>query len=163
MIRTASSCCVFPALIAVMTLTLTACGSSSRPSDVPGWPADRQAYGADTSEAAVRAFLDAAAAYDYPGMWAVFGTKDGAAIERFGVKDIEARMIVLSRLLRNNGYEMHVENLASYGPNRVRYIVELRGTRKGNVALPVLTVPDGSNRWFVEQLDVNRITTGSSR
>lgn len=110
----------------------------------------------------MRIFLDAAAADDYPRMWAVFGTEDGAAIERFGVADIEARMIVLSRLLRNNGYEMRVENLASYGPKRVRYMVQLRGTRKGNVVLPVLTVPDGTNRWFVEQLDINRITKGSS-
>lgn len=162
MIGSAASRWKLPVLITVTTLMLTACGSSSRRSGTPGLPADRQAYGADTSEAAVRTFLDAAAADDYPSMWAVFGTEDGAAIERFGVRDIEARMIVLSQLLRNNGYEMRVENLASYGPDRVRYIVQLRGTRNGDVALPVLTVPDGSNRWFVEQFDMNRITTGST-
>lgn len=162
MIRTAASRRVFPVLIAIATLTLTACGSSARRSSAPGFPADRQAYGAETSEAAVRTFLDAAAADDYPRMWAVFGTEDGAAIIQFGVEEIEARMIILSRLLRNNGYELRVQNLASYGPNRVRYVVQLLGTRNGNVVLPVLTVPDSGNRWFVEQIDMRRLTTGSS-
>ena len=113
------------------------------------------------SELAVRTFLDAASADDYPRMWRVFGTKDGPAVEQFGIPEIEARMIVLAQLLKNSGYHLRVANLASYGPDRVRYEAQLEGTRKGNVVIPILTVPAGRDRWFVEQLDMDALT-GSS-
>lgn len=140
-------------------LVWAACSSSSRQAagGAPGQPV----YGAASSEGAIQAFLDAAAAGDYPRMWAVFGTEDGAAVERFGVAEIEARMVVLARLLRHDGYEMQVANLAAYGPDRVRYEVRLQGTRKGAVVVPVVTVPDGRARWFVEQLDMDALTAGS--
>jgi len=150
---------VSPAVLVLSVFTWAACNSSGRHADspIPG----QQVYGADTSEAAVRAFLDAAAADDYPRMWAVFGTAEGPAVEEFGIPELEARMVVLARLLRNRGYEMRVVNLASYGPDRVRYEVRLDGTRKGSVVVPVLTVPDGRERWFVEQLDMGPLTSGS--
>jgi hypothetical protein len=146
-------------VLLLSVLTWGACSSSTRHADapIPG----QQIYGADTSEAAVRAFLDAAAADDYPRMWAVFGTAKGPAVEEFGIAETEARMVVLARLLRNGSYEMRVANLASYGPDRVRYEVRLEGTRKGSVVVPVLTVPDGRARWFVEQLDMGPLTSGS--
>ncbi len=150
---------VSPTVFALFVLAWGACSSSSRPADAP-IPGQR-IYGADTSEAAVRAFLDAAAADDYPEMWAVFGTAEGPAVEEFGIAETEARMVVLARLLRNNGYEMRVANLASYGPDRVRYEVRMEGTRKGSVVVPVLTVPDDRERWFVEQLDMGSLTSGS--
>ncbi len=162
MIQTATRRHMLVSLTALVALAMTACGSSSRQFDTAGLPAGQQAYGASTSEQAVRTFFDAAAADDYPGMWAVFGTEDGSAVERFGIQEIEPRMIVLAGLLRNGGYEMRVSNLAIYGPDRVRYMVQLRNTRNGTVDLPVLTVPDGNGQWFVEQLDMDRIAPGSS-
>ncbi len=149
-------------LVAVVALVMTACGSSSGQFDAAGFPAVQQAYGTNTSEEAVRAFFDAAAVDDYPRMWAVFGNEDGPAVERFGVQEIEPRMIVLAGLLRNSGYELRVSNLAMYGPKRVRYIVLLRETRKGTVSLPVITVPGRDGQWFVEQLDMDRMTVVSS-
>jgi len=148
-----------PAVLVLFVLTWAACSSSARSVDSP--IGGQQVYGADTSEAAIRAFLDAAAADDYPRMWAVFGTAEGPAVEEFGIVETESRMIVLAQLLRNSGYEMRVVNLASYGPDRVRYEVRLDGTRKGSVVVPVLTVPDGQERWFVEQLDMGPLTSGS--
>ena len=162
MIRTATRRRVQVSLTALVALAMTACGSSSRQFDAAGLPAGQQTYGANTSEEAVRMFFDAAAADDYPRMWAVFGTKDGPAVERFGIQEIEPRMIVLAGLLRNRGYEMRVANLASYGSERVRYMVRLRDTRNGTVDLPVLTVPDSRGQWFVEQLDMDRMTPASS-
>jgi hypothetical protein len=107
---------------------------------------------------AVRTFLDAAAADDYPRMWRVFGTKDGPAVEQFGIPEIEARMIVLAQLLRNSGYDLQVVNRAAYGPDRIRYEARLEGSRKGAVMVPILTVPAGGDRWFVEQLDMDALT-----
>jgi len=147
-------------LMAVAAVIMTACGSSPRQSTA-GAPTGQQTFGAETSEAAVRTFLDAAAVDDYPRMWAVFGTENGAVVHEYGVQEIEPRMIVLAGLLRNSGYEMRVANLATYGPKRIRYVVQLRNTRAGNVSLPVLTVPDGSGRWFVEQFDMARLTETS--
>jgi hypothetical protein len=147
-----------PVLVAAVLLTWS-CGSS-RSAATPG-VSGAQDYGALSSELAVRTFLDAAAADDYPRMWRVFGTKDGPAVERFGIPEIEARMIVLARLLKNSGYDLRVANLASYGPDRVRYEVDLRGSRKGNVVVPVLTVPARGDRWFVEQLDMDALTASS--
>lgn len=149
-------------LVAVVALVMTACGSSSGRFDAAGIPPVQQTYGTNTSEEAVRVFFDAAAVDDYPRMWAVFGNEDGPAVERFGVQEIEPRMIVLAGLLRNSGYELRVSNLAMYGPKRVRYMVLLRETRKGTVSLPVITIPDQDGQWFVEQLEMDRMTVVSS-
>lgn len=160
--RTATRRHMQVSLTALVVLAMTACGSSSRQVDRAGSPAGQQAYGANTSEQAVRTFLDAAAADDYPRMWAVFGTKDGPAVERFGIQEIEPRMIILAGLLRNRGYQMRVANLASYGSERVRYMVKLRDTRNGTIELPVLTTPDRTGQWFVEQLEMDRMAPATS-
>lgn len=109
----------------------------------------------------MRTFLDAVATDDYPRMWRVFGTESGPAVENFGIPEIEARMIVLARLLKNDGYELRVANMASYGPDRIRYEARMEGTRKGSVTVPILTVPADGDRWFVEQLDMDALTAGS--
>jgi len=149
-------------LYAVLALTTAACGSAP-PQSSTGIAGGQQVFGADTSEAAVRAFFDAVATDDLPGMWAVFGTEDGAFVERFGIQETELRMFTLAGLLSNTGYDMRVENFASYGPKRVRYVVHLRDTKNGTVDLPVLTVPDADGHWFVEQLDMDRMTPSTSR
>ena len=38
-------------------------------------------------------------------------TADGAAIERFGVQEIEPRMVVLARLLKHRDYDLRLANL----------------------------------------------------
>ncbi|HUF57862.1 MAG TPA: hypothetical protein VMM55_15025 [Thermohalobaculum sp.] len=119
-------------------------------------------YGAESSEAAIVQFLDAAQAEDYQSMWAVFGTAEGAAIERFGVAEIEPRMVVLSRLLKHRDYELRLADLAGLGPNRTRYEVRMVGTRKGDVLVPFVTTHDGRGRWYVEQLQADRLSGGGN-
>lgn len=115
-------------------------------------------YGASTSELAVRGFLEGANAEDYQQMSSLFGTRDGPAVDRFGVTDVEQRMIFLSKLLEHESYELRQANLSQLGPDRVRYVVELTGTRKGRVNVPVVAVPGSDGRWFVEQLDVSALS-----
>jgi len=115
-------------------------------------------YGADSAERAVIQFLDAAQTENYPGMWAVFGTAEGPAIERFGVQETEARMVVLSRLLKHEDYQLRRADLAGLGANRTRFEVRMQGTRKGDVMVPFVTTHDDRGRWYVEQLQADRLS-----
>ncbi|HSM08712.1 MAG TPA: hypothetical protein VLA33_06810 [Gemmatimonadota bacterium] len=145
-------------LAGALAFAATACGGVSQGAGVPS-PVG--GYGAATSENAVVQFLDAAQNEDYEGMWTVFGTAEGPAIERFGVQETEARMVVLSRLLKHRDYELRVANLAGLGPNRTRYEVRMEGTRKGSVMVPFVTAHDAGGRWYVEQLDADRLSGGN--
>jgi len=118
------------------------------------------AWGAATAEMAVRSFMDAANIEDFATMSNLFGTAEGPAMEEFGVADVEARMIFLSRLLKHEGYTLNQANLAMLGPDRIRYEVRMTGTRKGDVTVPTIVVPDASGRWFVERLNVDALAAG---
>lgn len=139
-----------------------ACGGSGGGSASPGAGVAPPAsgYGAASSDQAVIRFLDAAQSENYEGMWTVFGTAQGPAIERFGVQEVEARMIVLSRLLKHDDYQLHLSNLAGLGPNRARYEVRMQGTRKGVVMVPFVAAHDPQGRWYVEQLEADRLSGG---
>ena len=160
--RMASSAAALPALAvgfaALTAVALAACGGGTPPPEVSS---PTEGYGAVSSDAAVTRFLDAAQAGNYAGMWAVFGTQEGPAIERYGVKEIEPRMAILSRLLKHDDYELELADLAGLGPNRARYEVRMTGTRKGNVTVPFITAHDARGRWYVEQFEANRLSGGS--
>lgn len=150
------------ALVALTAIALAACGSSrggAGSGDVDA-PAPVGGYGAESAESAITRFLDAAQAENYEGMWTVFGTAEGPAIERFGVQETESRMVVLARLLKHEGYELRLSDLAGLGPQRSRYEVRMRGTRKGDVMVPFVTAHDDRGRWYVEQLQADRLSGG---
>ena len=144
------------AALGLLGFVAAGCGGSSGSAGQVATPVE--GYGAATSDGAIMRFLDAAQAENYPGMWAVFGTEKGPAIERFGVQEIEPRMIVLSRLLKHDDYELRLSNLAGLGPNRARYEVRMTGTRKGSVMVPFVTTHDAAGRWYVEQLQADRLS-----
>lgn len=143
------------ALVFVIT-GLSSCASSGSQESAGA----NAAAGAATSEMAVRGFLDAANAEDFNRMIYLFGTADGLAVDEYGIQDVEARMIFLSQLLKHESYTLSQVNLAMLGPDRVRYEVQMSGTRKGSVVIPVIAVPDGSGRWYVERLNVDALTAG---
>ncbi len=120
------------------------------------------AYGASTSELAVRGFLDGANSDDYGRMSDLFGTERGPAVERFGITDVEQRMIFLATILKHSSYELQQVNLAQLGPDRIRWEARMSGTRKGGVVVPVITVPDGSGRWYVERLNLDALTASAA-
>jgi len=117
-------------------------------------------YGASTSETAVASFLDAANEQDYDRMGRLFGTRKGPAEAEFGIAETEQRMIVISSLLGHQTYTLREQNLAGLGEDRVRYVVTLTGTRKGTVAVPVVTTPDAAGNWFVEWLELESVAGG---
>lgn len=141
---------------ALVAALVAACGGGG--SDAPVVASPAGGYGALTAEQAIVRFLDAAQSEDYEEMWTVFGTADGAAIEEFGVREVEPRMVVLSRLLRHRDYDLRAANLAGLGPDRTRYEVRMVGTRKGEVTVPFITARDETGRWYVEQLEASKLS-----
>ena len=156
MIRLARARTAWLVPLAFAASSLSSCASSG--SGGAEW--SNAAPGAATSEMAVRSFLDAANSEDYSRMMNLFGTADGLAVDEFGVQDVEARMIFLSQLLKHESYTLSQVNLAMLGPDRVRYEVQMSGTRKGSVTVPVISIPDGTGRWYVERLNVDALTAG---
>jgi hypothetical protein len=132
-------------------------GCSARSSAQSG-----ESFGASTSEMAVRGFLDGANADNYGQMSDLFGTEKGPAVDRFGITDVEQRMIFLASLLKHSSYELQQANLAQLGPDRIRWEARMSGTRKGGVVVPVITVPDGTGRWYVERLNLDALTASSA-
>lgn len=143
---------------AIVTLVVASAPGCSTKSASTG----DSSYGASTSELAVRGFLDGANSDDYGRMSSLFGTDKGPAVKRFGVTDVEQRMIFLAGILKHRSYELQQSNLAQLGPDRIRWEARMQGTRKGGVVVPVITVPDGGGRWYVERLNLDALTASAA-
>jgi len=72
------------------------------------------------------------------------------------------RMIFLAGILKHDSYELQQANLAQLGPDRIRWEVRMSGTRKGGVVVPIITVPDGDGRWYVERLNLDALTASAA-
>ncbi len=142
--------------IAVPLLALAFSGCASTGGKVPV----DSTYGAASAEDAVRRFLDAAQEQEYSRMRQLFGTRDGPAERKWGVKDVEQRMIVLSGMLLHQSYSLRPLELGYIGENQRSFVVRIIGTRYGTVTLPITTIQAKSGRWFVEQLGVDSLTGG---
>lgn len=142
------------AALVLAALTAAACGGKQLTREA-------SAYGAPTAEQAVRTFLDAAAAREYPRMGRMFGTRQGPAERRMDVTTVEQRMVVLSGLLQHEGYSLEPSRLTQPDPNRRRFSVDMKGTRQGDVSVPVFAVRSEAGRWFVERIDTGPLTAGT--
>lgn len=112
-------------------------------------------YGAESAEAAIGRFLDAARLRDYSTMARLFGTDEGPAERRWGRAETEQRMFVLARLLEPRAWELRPNPVAGAG-GASRWMVDLTGARNGEVSVPFIIVSDG-NRWFVERIGTERL------
>lgn len=140
-------------VMAVAGLALVGCASSGGAG--AGYGADL--YGAESAQAAIGRFLDAARAGDYPAMARLFGTDEGPAERRWGRAETEQRMFVLASLLAPRTWELRPNPLAG-ARGASRWMVDLTGTRNGDVSVPFITVSDG-NRWFVERIATEGLGT----
>lgn len=155
-------CPSVPSRLAVLLLLapIAGMGCASSGGDLTARPA---AYGSATPEMAIQRFFEGVKAEDYQQMGRQFGTREGPAEKRFGISEVEKRMMVLTGLLQHEDYSMEEADLAQVGPHRTRYLVTLTGTSQGRVELPVITVTTSEDRWFVEQVVVDPITRGAVR
>lgn len=117
-------------------------------------------YGAASAEDAVRRFLDAAQEQEYSRMRELFGTRDGPAERKWGVQDVEQRMVVLSGMLIHESYSLRPLELGYIEANQRSFVARITGTRYGTVTLPITATQAKSGRWFVEQLGVDSLTGG---
>ena len=138
----------------VLALAFSGCASTGREVQVDS------TYGAASAEDAVRRFLDAAQQQEYSRMRELFGTRDGPAERKWGVQDVEQRMIVLSGMLLHESYSLRPLELGYIGANQRSFVARIIGTRYGTVTLPITTIQARSGRWFVEQLGVDSLTGG---
>ncbi len=133
-------------VMAVAGFALAGCASHAG----AGAEVGSELYGAESAEAAVGRFLEAARLRDYAAMARLFGTDEGPAERRWGRAETEQRMFVLAGLLAPRAWELRPNPVAGAG-GASRWVVDLTGTRDGAVSVPFIIVSDG-NRWFVERI-----------
>ena len=151
--RACAGGCVAVIAMAAAGFTLAGCASRG------GAAAERgtDLYGAESAEAAIGRFLDAAKLRDFAAMARLFGTDDGPAEHRWGRVETEQRMFVLAGLLAPNGYAVRPNPVSGAG-GASRWMVDLTRTRNGAVSVPFFIVSDGS-RWFVERIGTEGLGT----
>ncbi len=115
-------------------------------------------YGAETPEAAVTRFLEAANVDEYRLMANLFGTEDGPAERRWGRAEVEQRMFVLAGILHHDSFQLRRLNLTE-GPSSVRVFADITGTSNGNASVPFITVLAG-DRWYVQQILTETLSGG---
>lgn len=115
-------------------------------------------YGSPTAEAAVRAFLAALQARDYPAMARYFGTPSGPAEEKWGVGEVEQRMLVLAGVLDHDSADLRPARRSITDEDRREFVLSLTGTRYGSVTLPVTVARWRAGRWLVERIDTSALS-----
>lgn len=144
--------------LAAVVIAAAIAGSGSGCASGGSLTAEDEAYGASTAELAVRGFLDAAQMRRYTDMAHLFGTQDGPAEKKFGVDEVEQRMVVLSALLQHASYTLSEPELRVLGPEHQWFVAAMTGTRKGDAEVIIVAAQTKQERWFVEQLDLTSIT-----
>ena len=137
--------------MAVVIGAVTGCASTQL-------SADDSAYGAQSADQAVSAFLNAAAGRRYTEMARLFGTSDGPAEKEYGIDEVEQRMIIVSRFLQHSSFTLREPELRVGGTDRHWFVAMMIGTRKGNVDVPIVAARAENDRWFVEQIDLAPLT-----
>lgn len=146
-------------LSALFLLLVTACGAQqAAPSSTPGQP-PRGGPGGAAPSTTVEQFLRLAARKQYLDMGWLFGTTQGAIMSRDPRADVERRMFALASVLENREFTIRDEAPipGSVGQS-VRLTVQLQ-TRGGTMNVPFVTVRGPGERWFIEQIDVQAVTS----
>jgi len=143
------------AVIAMAAAGFALAGCASRGGAGTEYGADP--YGAESAEAAIGRFLEAARLRDYAAMARLFGTDDGPAEHRWGRAETGQRMFGLAGLLAPGGYEVRPNPVSGAG-GASRWMGDLTGTRNGAVSVSFFIVSDGS-RWFVERVGTEGLRT----
>ena len=121
-------------------------------------PARAQDGGGTAPASTVERFLRLAAEKNYVQMGHVFGTRDGPIIQRDPAAQVQRRMFAIASILENQRFVIRDEQPI---PGRIGEAVQLtvQVTQRGHPRdVPFVVVKDGHNRWFVEQVDLEKLT-----
>lgn len=115
--------------------------------------------GAMAAPIAVERFLQLGAERAYIQMGWVFGTQSGPIIRQYPRPEVEQRMYAIASVLRHDSF---VVGPGSPVPGRMgtaeRFVVKLySGASEFDV--PFIVVRGPGNRWFVEQVDLEAVTS----
>jgi hypothetical protein len=113
--------------------------------------------GGDAPAATVERFLRAAAEKDYAQMGQVFGTKDGPISRRDSRQNVERRMYAIATIIENQRFVIRDQGqIPGRGGEAMQLNVQL--TQRGKTQdVPFVVVRSGQ-RWFVEQVELERVT-----
>lgn len=142
-------------LLGLGSLLASACATGG------GLSEDEALYGAASAETAVRAFLEAAGEEDYRRMGRLFGTAEGPAERTMSRSELDQRMFILAAFLDHDTASVRRSQLTE-GPNRIRFLVDLTGTRNGNVTVPFIAT-SSRGRWYVERVITDALSRGTRR
>jgi len=143
----------------------------------------RQGPGAGlVAQLTLERFLQASNQRDLEGMARLFGTDQGAAWDTgstlgcafkkigswFGgnacvkKRDVEVRMDAISRILRHQDYRIvREETVAGRLGGATRIFVDLTVEGRTVSEVPFTMVRNGDGQWLVEQIDLERVMTGT--
>lgn len=138
-----------PLTALLLVVAASACAGNRAPSGGPGAP---------SAAAAVEQFLQLAAEERYVDMGWVFGTDAGPVMRQWPRPEVEQRMYAIAKVLVHDSY---VVGPSSAVPGRIgqaeRFTVTLQ-TATRMVEVP-FTVVRGDGRWYVEQVDLQAVTS----
>ena len=136
--------------VAVLLLAAACGGRIPEPAGGPGAPA---------SAGAVERFLQLAREDRYIEMGWIFGTTEGAAIGRWPDAEVEQRMYALATVLEHDSavVERAVPVPGRLGSAETVQVRLRQGSRSYQV--PFTTVQGPGRRWFVENVDVQAVTS----
>jgi len=131
-------------------LALAACTGGGRTTAQTGQP------GGSAPAATVERFLQLVGQKNYVQMGYVFGNSEGPIIERDERRQVERRMFAIAGILQNDRFVIRDQSQIPGRPEAVQFNVQL--TQRGQAYdVPFVVVRSGE-RWFVEQVDLERLT-----
>ncbi len=135
-------------------LLLAACGGAGGRT---ASPAPQGAPGGTAPSAAVERFLRLASEKSYAQMGYVFGTREGPISGRDPGPQVERRMFALAGLLENQRFVIRGEQPVP-GRSNEAVDVDVVLTQRDAVRSVPFTVVRSGDRWFIEKIDLERIT-----
>lgn len=93
-------------------------------------------------------------------MTRLFGTREGPIRDLYPRAEVEQRMFALATILRHEQYAIGGTRLV---PGRIGEAIEITvrmDTREGTVPVPFVVVRGTDGRWRIEQIAVERLTSG---
>ncbi|HEX8695975.1 MAG TPA: hypothetical protein VF746_26405 [Longimicrobium sp.] len=126
-------------------------GAAQGRGSAPGQP------GGAAPAATVERFMRLVAEKNYVQMGNIFGTSQGPISQRDPQPEVQRRMYAIASILENQRFVIRGEQPI---PGRIGEAVQLtvQVTQRGQARDVPFVVVKGGDRWYVEQIDLERVT-----
>ncbi|MCI0434887.1 MAG: hypothetical protein L0271_14790 [Gemmatimonadetes bacterium] len=144
------------AILAALILVSAGCGGQRIPPDGPSIPSNSEV----ATALVVEQFLRAANTNDLDTMARLFGTRDGPTMRRDSKDLVDRQMFTLASILRNDGYTIAGRNIVPGRRDEATQLIVRMRFREREVDVPWTLVYSKDGSWLVEQIEIQRITSG---